>query len=405
MKLRAALIALAMLASPVAFAQKDVTVKDHRDKKKPPPPPTWDSTGWTSLGSKTVNGKYDHDTLEVGADEGRYSKLTFVVEDSDLEMFDIVVKFGNGEKVSIDTRLTFKEGSRTGVIDLPGEARIIKKIEFKYGNLPGTGKASVKVYGLKVADADVKVVDHRDPPPAAAFDAKGWTQLGTRVVNGKRDKDTIKIGKYEGHFDQIVFVVEDSDITLKKISITFGNGEKWTPKIRYVFKEGARSAILDLPGSDRYIKKIDLKYGNIPGGGRATVTVYGRDTREGHESDVKVVDHRTEEPAFDSKGWVLLGEATVDGARDRDVIDVPKRKKPVSKVTLVVLDSDLELADVTLNFKGGKSAKLSVKHSFKEGQRTRVIDLPRQKHKVVSIELLYGNTPGGGKARLQVYGK
>jgi hypothetical protein len=293
------------------------------------------------------------------------------------------------------------------VIDLPGDDRYIKKITFKYGNLPGTGKATVKVFGLKVADVDAK--DHRtDPPPKWTFDTKGWNKLGSRVVHGKRDKDTIKVGRYEGKFDQIDFVVEDSDITLKKISITYGNGEKFTPKTRYVLKEGARTAVLDLPGNDRYIKKIDLKYGNLPRRGRATVTAYGRDTRQGSDPDVTVHDHRTDpkpEWKFDAKGWTLLGEATVDGARDHDVIDVPRRKKAISKVTLVVLDSDLELADVTLNFKNGKSAKLSVKHSFKEGQRSRVIDLPKQKHKIVSIEVLYGNTPGGGKARLQVYGK
>ena len=407
MKLRTALIALALLSSTVASAQ--VVVKDHRtnkDKKKPPPPPpAWDATGWTSLGELEVNGKYDHDTLKIGFDDGRFSKLTFVVEDSDLELFDVVIKFGNGEKYSPTTRLTFKEGSRTGVIDLPGDQRFIKSIDFKYGNLPGSGKARLRVYGLAVVDT----TDHRDPPPPPppAFDSKGWTKLGSRVVNGKKDKDTIKVGKYEGRFDQIVFVVEDSDIEVSKFTVWFEKGKKWSPRTNHYFKEGSRTRQIDLPGSDRHIKKIELRYKNVAGGGRATVTVYGRDTTQGVDPNVVVDDHRTQAPIFDSNGWTLLGEEEVNGKRDHDSIDIPEKISRLEKITIVVMDSDLELADVIVKFRGKKSRarKLDVKHSFKEGQRTRAIDLPVDKKQVKSIELWYGNTAGGGNARVQVYGK
>jgi hypothetical protein len=408
MKLRTAFVALMLLTASVAHAQ-DVIVKDHRTKKvKPkPPPPVWDATGWTSLGDRTVNGKYDHDTLEVGTEEGRFSKLTFVVEDSDLELFDVVIKFGNGEKFSPTTRLVFKEGSRTGVIDLPGDTRHIKKIEFKYGNLPGTGQAKIKVYGLLVVDSN----DHRDPPPppppaSTPFDTKGWTALGSRIVTGKRDRDTIKVGKYEGKFDQIVLVVEDSDMDLTKLTVWFEKGKKWTPRIRQTFKEGSRSRIIDLPGNNRRIKKIEMRYSNIPGGGQATVNVYGRDTKAG---DVVVVDHRPPytAPVFDSTGWTMVGEETVDGKHDHDSVDVPKAQAGMTKVMLVVFDSDLELDDVIVQFRAKKARarKLDVKHSFKEGQRTRAIELPIDKKLVKSIELWYGNTPGGGNARVQIWVK
>ena len=36
------------------------------------------------------------------------------------------------------------------------------------------------------------------PPVAWQFDAKGWTLLGTQKVNGRRDKDTIRVGRYAG---------------------------------------------------------------------------------------------------------------------------------------------------------------------------------------------------------------
>src|SRR6185436_17845644 len=58
----------------------------------------WDSKGWVKLGERTVNGRVDKDTITVGRDEGKYTKLTVVVEKSDIELLDFEVVFANGEK-------------------------------------------------------------------------------------------------------------------------------------------------------------------------------------------------------------------------------------------------------------------------------------------------------------------
>ena len=47
--------------------------------------------------------------------------------------------------------------------------------------------------------------------------ASDWQLLGEQSVKGKRDKDTIVVGKYEGKFDQIQISVLDSDLELKEI--------------------------------------------------------------------------------------------------------------------------------------------------------------------------------------------
>ena len=68
-----------------------------------------------------------------------------VVDDGDLEMFNVRVVFGNGQVYSPDTRLYFREDTRTRVIDLSGDARIIRRIEFRYKSVRG-GRAEVLVY-------------------------------------------------------------------------------------------------------------------------------------------------------------------------------------------------------------------------------------------------------------------
>ena len=58
-------------------------------------------------------------------------------------------------------------------------------------------------------------------------------------------------------------------------------------------------------------------------------------------------------PRWDSTGWTLLGEQTVDGKTDRDVILVSKRAR-WDKLTLLVEDSDLELLDLQIEFANGE---------------------------------------------------
>jgi hypothetical protein len=99
------------------------------------------------LGGRVVDGKVDRDTIVVGRADGKFRAIEVRVKDSSLEMFDIVVTFGDGSTFSPATRLVFGENSRSRVIDLPGNRRAIRKVEFRYGNLPGGGRADIELWG------------------------------------------------------------------------------------------------------------------------------------------------------------------------------------------------------------------------------------------------------------------
>ena len=104
------------------------------------------TTGWEKLGERTVNGKADRDTIAVGGKEGRFRSIQIKVEHSALEMFDVLVTFGDGTTFSPPTRLVFNNGDISKVIDLPGDKRVIRKVDFKYGNLPGGGNAQIELW-------------------------------------------------------------------------------------------------------------------------------------------------------------------------------------------------------------------------------------------------------------------
>ena len=101
------------------------------------------------LGTRRVDFKADHDTISVGAHDGTFEALRIDVEGSALEMWDVKITYGNGDKHSPATRLIFGENSWSRRIDLPGGNRVIKRIDFVYKSRTArTGKATVKVYGI-----------------------------------------------------------------------------------------------------------------------------------------------------------------------------------------------------------------------------------------------------------------
>ena len=101
---------------------------------------------WIKLGERSVDGVHDRDVISVGAREGSFRRIMIVVENSALEMHDVVVKFADGTEFSPRTRHVFAADTRSHVIDLPGNRRIIRAVEFRYGNLPGGGRAEAELW-------------------------------------------------------------------------------------------------------------------------------------------------------------------------------------------------------------------------------------------------------------------
>jgi hypothetical protein len=101
---------------------------------------------WVKLGERWVDGAHDRDVIPVGAREGRYRRIRIVVERSPLEMYDVVITFGDGTPFSPQTRHVFGADTHSHVIDLPGGERVIRSVEFRYGNVPGGGRALAELW-------------------------------------------------------------------------------------------------------------------------------------------------------------------------------------------------------------------------------------------------------------------
>jgi len=253
------------------------------------------------------------------------------------------------------------------------------------------------VWGLPKAGTPTPVPPPAPPqvlPVVAPIDVNGWTLLGERSVDRHYDHDRIEVQRYEGKFAKLKIVVADSDLELIDLSVKFGKGAPWHPELKHFFKEGQRSRDIDFPGDERVIKSIDLRYRNLPGGGRAKVQVYG-----------KPAEVTTKPWTWDGRGWQMLGERSVDGRVDNDKIEVGRYQGKFRRIAIVVTDSDLEMIDFAIKFGKGAPWHPELRAFFKEGSRSKEIDFPGDDRTIKWIEFKYRNLPGGGKARIQVWAR
>ena len=111
---------------------------------------------------------------------------------------------------------------------------------------------------------------------ASAADAGEWIELGSRTVNGRRDRDTIRVARRHNPITHVLVRVESSDVEIYDMVITFADGTTYAPELRVTFREGSRSRRIDLPGAGRVVRKVEFRYGNLPEGGNARVELLGQ---------------------------------------------------------------------------------------------------------------------------------
>jgi uncharacterized protein YxeA len=104
---------------------------------------------WRYIGDKTVAMRYDRDVLYVTGNDV-FTRLQVKVTGAPLTMYDMDVYYENGDKQNVVLQCNFSQGESSRVIDLAGNKRRIKKIEFKYDTKNvGHGHARVAVWGKR----------------------------------------------------------------------------------------------------------------------------------------------------------------------------------------------------------------------------------------------------------------
>lgn len=104
-----------------------------------------------------------------------------------------------------------------------------------------------------------------------------WRIIGERSVKFSSDKDIIKVGGNDW-YTKLKIKVVDAPLHIADMDVVFENGEKVDIAIRENIRQGGESRVLDLPGGERRIDRIEFRYrttGKLRNG-TANVIVFGK---------------------------------------------------------------------------------------------------------------------------------
>jgi hypothetical protein len=107
-------------------------------------------TGWVLLGEKKVSLLAEHDSIELGEDAGEFGKILLKVRGNGLIVRDVTVIYKNGRHDDIPLQARIPENGQTRVIDLRGDSRILRRIDFVYRRpINGKGETIVEVWAQR----------------------------------------------------------------------------------------------------------------------------------------------------------------------------------------------------------------------------------------------------------------
>ncbi|MBN1938428.1 MAG: hypothetical protein JW843_02510 [Candidatus Aminicenantes bacterium] len=106
------------------------------------------SARWIRLGSRDVNFGVDRDTIVISRSHGSIRQLMVRVRTSPVEIYDIRVVFTNGTSYDASNRQRLNTGNDRLYIDLPGSARSVREVIFRYRKIASASRrATIELYG------------------------------------------------------------------------------------------------------------------------------------------------------------------------------------------------------------------------------------------------------------------
>jgi hypothetical protein len=111
--------------------------------------PNFIPRGAVFLGQREVNFGIDRDTILVPRAVGPLHQLIVVARTNPVEVYNIRVLFGNGASEDYNVREKLFSTRDRLIVDLPGRARLVREVIFRYRTLNSAARrAVVELWGF-----------------------------------------------------------------------------------------------------------------------------------------------------------------------------------------------------------------------------------------------------------------
>jgi len=106
------------------------------------------------------------------------------------------------------------------------------------------------------------------------------------------------------------------------------------------------------------------------------------------------------------RDWDFLGSRTVNFSLDKDVLEVGAKDGAFTKLLFKVDKGSLNMHKIVVSYGNGSRDEINVKHEFKRGTTSRVVDLKGKGRIVKRITFWYDTkNRSARKATMKVYGR
>ncbi len=104
--------------------------------------------------------------------------------------------------------------------------------------------------------------------------------------------------------------------------------------------------------------------------------------------------------------WERLGSRAVNYLAEFDVIQVGAKEGSFTKLKIAVTGGSLNMHRMVVTYMNGTKEEINLRHNFKKGSTSRVIDIRGEKRLIKKIKFFYDTKNlARRKAKVHVYGR
>jgi hypothetical protein len=252
-------------------------------------------------------------------------------------------------------------------------------------------------------------------PAYGPLDRPGFDRIGSVDFSFRRDRET-EFGTFGGRVGALAFHARNGAVRCNEITATFNNG-----RTRVLYRGTLprdRDVLVDLPGRDRAIQRIDFDCRSVfPRVTRVDIAAdigpYRAEWRRSSDWDRRwsrmfdwdddrfAGDYGVTEP-LNPAGWITVGSEVFDGTYDRETTITGLEGRDVNRIALRPVNDDARCSHVTATFANGTTRELDIDdRDVLQEDRVIELDLPGARRDVMRIDMAC-HAENGGQVRMMV---
>ncbi len=264
-----------------------------------------------------------------------------------------------------------------------------------------------------------------------------WIKIGSFDADLSRGSQAVDLKGAKGSFKAFRVNVVQGEAKLINVQVRYLNGQAHNERRTINLLRNERTKAIDQRAVERFVEGATVCFENGQRG-NAKFEVFGLQSRKGGTSARPAITQgitwtaacpgsaavtaapttgpiattptapiaQTAQPGTVLPGGaVLFGVQNVGFIRDRDVIRVGANLGQFDRIQLRVLDNDVFINELEVNYVDGTSQKLVVNSDIKQNTRTTWLNITGTKF-IKDINMNYRSRPTlKGQARIEVYGQ